>query len=295
MCQIPKLSVVMNSSISMTMKLSRRLFRRTVARLRFGSLSGYPILFANGFPKSGTHLLVQVMKGFTKLGPAVDSGLPAIAIFDGTSGNEKPLGEIIKEINRLRSGDIAFGHLHALPEIVDVLTSRKTIPFFIYRDPRDVVVSHAFYVSNIEINHVHHDHYGNVLKTFDERLMTSILGIPGSKTPFPDISKRFEPYLGWLDYPQTLSIRYEDFILDLVATLTCVIDFAKNNGFPLQVPQEEAISHLRNAINPDKSPTFRTGKIGKWQEYFNEVHIRVFKDVCGDLLIRLGYEKDKNW
>ena len=279
----------------MRMKLTRRFYRRTVARLHFGSLSEYPILFANGFPKSGTHLLAQVLKGFSTLGPAVDSGLPAIVMYDGESGNENPVEEIIKQINRLRPGDIGFGHLHALPDIVDVLTGRNTIPFFIYRDPRDVVVSHVFYVSEIEINHVHHDYYVNVLKTFDDRLTTSILGLPESKTPFPDIAMRFEPYLGWLDSPKTLSIRYEDFILDLEATLTRIINYAKNNEFPLQVSQEVTITNLKNAINPDKSPTFRTGKIGKWQEYFNKGHIQVFKDICGDLLIRLGYENDKNW
>ena len=28
---------------------------------------------------------------------------------------------------------------------------------------------------------------------------------------------------------------------------------------------------------------------------FKEEHKKVFKDVAGDLLVRLGYEKDKNW
>ena len=277
------------------MKLGRRFIRRKMASLTYGPLTAYPILFANGFPKSGTHLLLQLLRGLSKLGPVVDSGLPAIVMYEGASGRERSVEEILGELNRLQPGDIAYGHLHAKPSILKVLTAGNYIPFFIYRDPRDVVVSHVFYVTEIEMNHVHHRYYTDVLESFDERLMTSILGISGSKFPFPAINNRFEPYLGWMDSPLTLSLRYEDFLLNLETTLARIIERAKSGGFPLQVTQEKAIDHLKLEIDPNKSPTFRSGKVGKWKEYFNEHHIKIFKEISGDLLIRLGYEKDKNW
>jgi hypothetical protein len=34
---------------------------------------------------------------------------------------------------------------------------------------------------------------------------------------------------------------------------------------------------------------------GGWREFFTEEHKQLFKDVAGDLLVRLGYEKDNNW
>jgi hypothetical protein len=263
--------------------------------LRFGSTSGSPILFANSFPKSGTHLLTQVLKGFVGLGPVVDSGLPAIVTFDGSSGKPRDQALILKEIRRLRNGDIAYGHLHAKPEIVKEIAQKSIAHFFIYRDPRDVVVSHVYYVTEIEKNHVHHDYYVNDLHGFDERLMTSILGRPDSPTPFPDIGSRFEPYLNWLEIPDVLPLRYENIVNDRSAALIQIINHAVNCGFDLRIPIDDARVHIEKAIDPAKSPTFRRGKVGKWKESFKDEHVKVFKDVCGDSLIRLGYESDNNW
>lgn len=284
-----------SSSISLNVKLGRRIIRRGMARFEHGSLSGSPIFFANSFPKSGTHLLTQVLKGFAQLGPAVDSGLPAIVTFDGPSGRQRPIEIILRELERLRAGDIAYGHLHALPEIANFFSSNSFVTYFIFRDPRDVVVSHVHYVTEIEPNHVHHWYYSTDLKDFDERLMASILGRPDLQVPFPNIAARFEPYLSWLDCAKVLSLRYEDFIMNRDDTLLKIIDHAVSMGFRLEVPTDEALELLIDAINPTKSPTFRRGKVGGWKEYFTEEHVKIFKKVCGDLLIRLGYEENNNW
>ncbi|WP_025209161.1 sulfotransferase domain-containing protein [Hippea sp. KM1] len=46
----------------------------------------------------------------------------------------------------------------------------------------------------------------------------------------------------------------------------------------------------------EKSPShLRKGKIGDWKNYFTEKHKEIFKEIAGDTLIKLGYEKDKNW
>ena len=67
----------LKSSLLLQARLARHQLRRMRASQRYssGSLEATPVLFANSFPKSGTHLLTQVLKGFTKIGPAVDSGL----------------------------------------------------------------------------------------------------------------------------------------------------------------------------------------------------------------------------
>lgn len=41
--------------------------------------------------------------------------------------------------------------------------------------------------------------------------------------------------------------------------------------------------------------TFRKGVAGEWKAHFNEEHKRIFKNIAGQLLIDLGYEKDFNW
>jgi hypothetical protein len=45
----------------------------------------------------------------------------------------------------------------------------------------------------------------------------------------------------------------------------------------------------------DPSSFFRKGVAGDWREVFTEEDKQVFKEVAGELLIELGYEKDDNW
>ena len=277
------------------LKLVRRKARRAAATLQHGPLSDTPLLFANSFPKSGTHLLTQVLQGLTQISPAVESGLPAIITFDGPTGQPRPVADILRDLRRLRPGDIAYGHLHALPEVVAHLTAPGAAPFFILRDPRDVVVSHVHYVTEMEPNHVHHAWYRDELSNFDERLRTSISGLPDLEIPFPDIRGRFDPYMGWLNAPEVLVLFYEDFITHREQTLLRVLNHARSRGLKLHVGEQEALRVLESAINPRKSPTFRSGKIGKWREAFNDAHKALFKEIAGDLLIRLGYEVDDEW
>jgi hypothetical protein len=278
-------------------RLLRRRYRRFVQLLRYRrlTLAGVPILFANSFPKSGTHLLTQVLNGFTNFGPAVDSGMPAIVTFDGRTGRQRSASEILIDLKHLLPGDIAYGHIHSFHEAVEFMGRDGVAAFFIFRDPRDVVLSHVHYVTEMEPGHIHNRYYTEVLQSFNERLCTSITGLSDSNLSFPDIKARFEPYLDWLDQSQVLSLQFENFVNDRDNTLCQVYDHAIERGFPETNNRDVAIDNLRMSIDPKRSPTYRTGKIGGWSTQFNEETKRLFKDVAGDLLIRLGYEENNDW
>jgi len=287
----------MNARIDLTARLLRRRLRRWAVLLRWQrlSLEGVPVLFANSFPKSGTHLLTQVLHGFPEIGPAVDSGLPAAVTFIGETGRQRSTDEILGDLRRLLPGDIAYGHMHALPEVVGELCGERFAAYFILRDPRDVVVSHVHYVTDIEPGHIHHTYYTQVLTDFDQRLRTSILGLPDSEVPFPDIYQRIEPYLVWLERREVLCLRYEDFIMDQEQALGSVFDHAVERGFPARLPRPEAIRSLAASIDPRRSPTFRSGKVGGWRDQFSPENKGIFKEVTGNLLQRLGYEPGNDW
>lgn len=254
-----------------------------------------PILFANSFPKSGTHLLTQVLQGFPAIGPAVDSGLPAVVTYQGDTGIHRSPAEILADLERLLPGDIAYGHVHALTEVCEYACSDGFCTYFILRDPRDVVISHVHYVTEMEPNHAHHGYYAEELRSFDERLRTSILGRPEVDIEFPDIHARFEPYLGWLDHPEVLALRFEDFLEDRAGALGRVFDHAVGRGFPAMVARERAVQVLAEHIDPGRSPTFRSGKAGSWREQFSAENKLLFKEIAGELLIRLGYEQSLDW
>lgn len=52
---------------------------------------------------------------------------------------------------------------------------------------------------------------------------------------------------------------------------------------------------LRHLYNERSSHFIAGGKIGAWKKYFTKKNVMSFKKKAGDLLIKLGYEKDNNW
>jgi hypothetical protein len=284
-------------SLTLLARLGRRWLRRRACQGRNPQvqMAEMPILFGNSFPKSGTHLLTQILAGFAQLGPVVDSGLPPIVTFEGDTGKQRSLTAILSDLARLLPGDISYGHLHAVDEITAFLSKEDVASYFIYRDPRDVVVSHVFYVTDINNRHVHHDFYVNSLASFEQRLEVSILGRPELASPFPDIRARFDPYLPWLKSKQVLVLRYEDLISDPAREIARILGHAVSRGFVFQGEQTAATQTLLQAIKPSESPTFRSGGSGGWKKHFTPPLKKLFKDRTGDLLIRLGYEQNQNW
>jgi sulfotransferase 6B1 len=111
---------------------------------------------------------------------------------------------------------------------------------------------------------------------------------------FPNIAGRFAPYIGWLDRPEVLNLHFEDFIHDRQATLNRIIDHFIVR-VPLSVSRTSILEYLETSINPKKSPTFRSGKTGEWKKHFNDEHKAIFKEIAGDLLVKLGYESSYDW
>jgi len=265
-----------------------------IQQIRFASPAHeLPVLLGISFPKSGTHLLDQILLGFSNVAPYAKRLHSFYAEYEGESGRKRSPKQALAWLDSLHPGDIASAHLFARAEAVSRACSPKFVPYFIFRDPRDVVVSHVFYVTDMEARHVHHAYYQS-LPDFAARLNASILGRPEAGIEFPNIAERFAPYLGWLDQPSVLTIHFEDLIHDRPATLNRIIDHLLAR-VPIQAPRQVILDSLESSINPQRSPTFRSGKTGEWKKHFTDEHKRIFKEVAGDLLVRLGYETGNDW
>ncbi len=268
-------------------------------RVRFASqhapVSGgdWPSLLGISFPKSGTHLLDQILLGFSTVAPFSKRVHSFYAEYEGESGRKRSPEQALDWLDSLGSGDIASTHLFARPDAVKRVCSPKFVPYFIFRDPRDVVVSHVFYVTDMEARHVHHAYY-QALPDFNARLNVSILGRSDTEVEFSNIADRFAPYLGWLDQPEVLAIHFEDLILDRASALARIMDHFLARA-PLPAARQLILNSLEISINPKKSPTFRSGKTGEWKKYFTDEHKKIFKGAAGDLLVKLGYEKNNDW
>src|SRR5215216_4040951 len=151
---------------------------KRIQQARFASVhapqDGWPILLGISFPKSGTHLLDQILLGFNRVAPFSHRLHSFYAEYEGKSGRKRTPEQALAWLASLRPRDVASAHLFARPDAIACVTSSVFLPYFIFRDPRDVVVSHVFYVTNMEARHVHHKHYAS-LPDFNTRLNVSIL------------------------------------------------------------------------------------------------------------------------
>jgi hypothetical protein len=270
---------------------------KTLQKFRFSSNSrperDWPILLGISFPKSGTHLLDQILLGFSSVAPFAKRVHSFYAEYEGGSGVKHQPEQALAWLDALRPRDVASAHLFARADAARRVCSPGFVPYFIFRDPRDVVVSHVHYVTDMESRHVHHDYYRS-LPDFEARLKVSILGRPEASVEFPDIAARFAPYLDWLDHREVLPIRFEDLIHARAAALTRIMDHLLAR-LPLHASRPVILNALETSINPKKSPTFRSGRTGEWRKVFSGEHKKLFKDISADLLIKLGYEENNDW
>ncbi len=265
---------------------------RTLLAWKRWSFQGVPILFANSMPKSGSHLLFQLMEGFCQIGPFVETGGGPIRTIT-IKGRLRSQDEILADLRRLRSGDFGWGYLRATEENFHLLCQPGWVNYFIIRDPRDMLVSHVFYATDMYEGHGMHKYYQSI--SFDERLKTAIQGIDREDLHLSNVRARYDRIEGWFSRPEVMTLHFEDLILERERWVHAMLDRLESSGYRLTIDRSEALRRVIEAVNPAKSSTFRKGKVGGWREHFTEEHKQLFKDVAGDLLICLGYEKNNDW
>lgn len=266
---------------------------QAVARWKTLSFHNAPPIFGNAKPKSGSHLLLQILNGFTRIMPYRYAEADPVRTIT-KDGRRRTNAEILDELTRVPRGVIGWGYVDAAPEIASFLTSSGRVNFFIYRDPRDLLVSQVFFATDMYEEHGMHDFYKS-LPDFSERLKIAIAGVDRGGLFMVSVKGRYEGVFQWLEQPNVMCIRYEDLVNNRDATLSSMLDEVEKTGYKIPTPRAQALSVLVDAIQPKKSHTFRSGKTGNWKEYFTDEHKKLFKDVAGDLLVKLGYEKSNDW
>lgn len=265
-----------------------------------GRLNQKPRIICNSYPKSGTHLLYQILYSLPDMNKWDD-----IVSVQALCGIMNTPSHIRWKIGSAPHGSIVRSHLMYTEEIRSILSDLSCKQLFIYRDLRDVAVSHARWVLK-EPEIFLHDIYEQ-LPSFDEQLMSTIKGVPvgtpfGSNLSQPDIGQDFSRWAGWVDDPNTLAIRFEDLVgergggdedkrLHIISQIL--------NHLEIDLPNCQLEKRFSSMVmNPRESHTFvkgGKGRIGGWQNFFQPEHTEAFKKVAGDCLVHLGYESDFEW
>jgi sulfotransferase 6B1 len=266
---------------------------QAVGRWKRLSFDEAPPIFGNSKPKSGSHLLLQILNGFTQIMPYKYVAADPIRTIT-KDGRRRQNTEILADLRHLPSGVIGWGYIEAAPENVSFLCQPDHVNYLIYRDPRDMLVSQVFFATDMNEEHGMHAYYHS-LPDIGERLKVAISGIDRDGLHMVSVKERYEGVFHWLVQKHVMCLRFEDLINNRDATLDAMLDEVERTGYKLPTPREKANAILVEAIQPKKSHTFRSGKTGGWREHFTEQHKKLFKDVSGDLLVKLGYEKNNDW
>jgi len=247
-------------------------------------------------PKCGTHLLmkcIQLLTGKTSKDTVLTWKLSDHALQNVAASAVKLL----------------WMHLTYDQQQARLLIKNNYIPFFIYRDPRDQIISYIFFYQKIYRVTV------NMSDAITDLITKGSLYARPKQTRQANrqhltqltnhnIYQLYNRYLPWLDHPGMLSVRFEDLVgpdgggsLEAqLYTIQAIADHLK-----LENCSDEKIMFVADELFGKGAPvstistTFRSGQIGEWKEYFTPEHKQLFKEIAGQMLIDLGYETDMNW
>jgi hypothetical protein len=169
--------------------------------------------------------------------------------------------------------------------------------FHIVRDPRDVVVS-AYY------SHLYSHTPFEGLAERRARLQSATKK-EGLLLELENRKHEFRSMLEWdYDQPNVLELRMEDVTTAAAEEIPRITEFlglGAADGLTVTRLREIVAAHDfavlagRRPGVEDVSSHYRKGVKGDWVNHFDREHVLYFKEHYGELLIKLGYEKDDNW
>ena len=159
-------------------------------------------------------------------------------------------------------------HIHA------VFPTAKLI--VIYRDGRDVVVSDSFFTRD----------YGGQTFSFENAVRAW--------------RKDMEAQFRYAEIHAIHACSYESLLSDgrdVVRRLLDYLGLTYDDALVTRLLDHSSFRYYtgRDPGQENRKRFYRKGIAGDWKNHFNEENKRIFKEIAGDLLIQLGYEKDFDW
>ena len=217
-----------------------------------------PPIIVNSLPKSGTHLLMQVAQAL----PGTVQYGSFIAQTPSYSLKERSVGQVVNRIKSLAPGEIVGAHIYHNPAVAKAMDDRNALHLFIWRDPRDVLISEAHYLGEMARFHAMHKTFAAVAGKQDRIRMA----IEGVDDRYGDCTKRVGAYMGWRGEHNTTVLRYEELTDPATQTAHLArIVTALNNRSGNDLDVQATVQRLIEAIDPEKSHTFHKGGAEKWR------------------------------
>ncbi|WP_259115002.1 sulfotransferase domain-containing protein [Salinibacter ruber] len=260
------------------------------AYLEHGERYVHPILFIAGLPKSGTTWMERMLSSYPGYQEIM---IPeAIEYEVGNRGShdfELP-ADVFERLSNLLA--VLKLHVHGSPHNADVLRDANVPYLIMYRDLRDVAVSHVFYVQRTPWHPEHPKYKGLSIEEGLRRFGETLL---------PEFVEWIRSWHANRDPESSLVVRYEDLLADTTATFCNV---ARLFGLPddpgtiqpiVDEHRFENLSGGRNRGEDEEDSFFRKGVSGDWKNHFTPDLKRLYKEKAGQALIDFGYETEMSW
>lgn len=227
-------------------------------------------VLATTVPKTGTHLLMQVLGEHKWLPWMKGHGCPGIlsecgVVYPPGKRDKGVLVSKVVETIERRVPSVVMGHVPFVQEVADALVRTDAKVVMLVRDPRDTVVAH--YRSGEHYNFHYAD--GTMFKDREDPLMDAIRLAP----------HWWKAWLPWITGGVPVHIvRYEDLIGP--GKQAAIDALAETVGFRAK----DALQRVR-----PRSLTFRKGVAGEWQHEFGPEHVKLFEATMASTMETLGY------
>jgi hypothetical protein len=158
----------------------------------------------------------------------------------------------------------------------------RTPVLFIYRDPRDVLVSEAHYYhqpgNHFSLGYL--SHLG-----FRDRLLRLV----DDPWLLGSIRSRMAGFAAWLDIPNVIPIAFEELVGPAGGGETLA---QRRAVWSIQLKLHIAgrPDVIAASLYDPASPTFRRGQVGTWREYFDQEVTDRFAELPDDFMRRFGYD-----
>jgi len=201
--------------------------------------------------------------------------------------------KVIEEILSIPDGSYVYNHFIYDPQLVEMLTRNNIPSIFLFRDPRDYIIS----MNNHILRHPEHKHHFRFLSmsSTEERLLALIEGIKENKDSYSvtPLELNYKVFKGWLFDKRVFKMRFEEIIGPR----------GKGSRFMQYKAFEEMMAHI--GIEPDKSKFYKCvsesfspvhslfvkGQIGQWKEDFTPAVHKSFRRLGPRFLSEYGYSE----
>ncbi len=262
-------------------------------------------IFLNSLPKSGTHLLVKLLKmmglEFSKLnlssstiygrhsfyksiirGPAFGQPSIEVGLDISTAARQS---WITNSLNKVENGSFCSGHAPYSDSLHSIVIKNGLKTINTIRDPRDVLVSWAHYVPK---THWHYGRDGLKNLSLEKRVEKILYGYQSGEFLIESFINILRRSSEWIVKDDVLTVHFEDLVgskgggneQSQLLWIDKVGEYAGVESFNSKILSETLFGGTK---------VFRKGKIGSYIEELPRNLIDEVDEVLKEYILKLGY------